>query len=360
MKILYIVPDLNSWGGIQRFAKDQLSLLKTSNLDSLNWINPVRLRNEIIIRYLPRKFAMKYFYQINNRALNKSIDLDSYDIVHFWHIEAAMAFPNVKRSIICCYGLEILEANVKHCYRPSFLQALHDSSAIVACSTFTKKYLIDHYNVLSTKIKVIPPGIDLNLFTINPHIFKKKRVIIGTLSRLVKRKNIANIIKSLVILKDIYSVDFVYYLAGTGPEQENIMHALKSSEIEYKYFGKISDKDKVDKFYPKLDVFVLPPLETSDDVEGFGIVFLEANACGIPVVAASNGGVSDAVRENVSGVFANPKSPEDIAAKVHEIIMSTNDYRNNSRKWAEKFNQEKAANQFLSLYKKVIGQPDDY
>jgi len=75
----------------------------------------------------------------------------------------------------------------------------------------------------------------------------------------------------------------------------------------------LSEEKKINEFYPFIDVFVLSPFELPNDVEGFGIVYLEANAYGIPVVASKTGGVPDTIKENVSGVFADPTNPEDIA-----------------------------------------------
>ena len=74
----------------------------------------------------------------------------------------------------------------------------------------------------------------------------------------------------------------------------------------------------------------MSPLNLRNSVEGFGIVYLEANSYGIPVVASKTGGVSDAVKQNVSGIFAEPTSPEDITKKILYILKNRDKFYNSS------------------------------
>jgi phosphatidylinositol alpha-1,6-mannosyltransferase len=357
MKILYIIPYINYFGGIQQFAKTQKGFLENGNdIDVIGWTSPLRLFEVLIMSCMPKAISQKIFSHIIHGGLDRNIFIDQYEVVNCWHVDIAMALPRIKKMVIVCHGLEILEPNVKRYKRGEFITALNNAQAIIANSEFTKRYLDTHYLINQHKITIIHPGVDLNKFKYIPTKNKDDIFVIGTLTRFVKRKNISNIIKALVILKNKYNLDFVYNLAGDGPERKKITRELKRSEIKYKYFGAISERDKTKEFYPSLDVFVLPPLETKKDVEGFGIVFLEANACGVPVIAADTGGVADAVRENISGLFANPLDPEDIAEKIYEILTSKKDYRKSSRKWAENFSQEKTAAKFQTLYEKVIHQ----
>jgi glycosyltransferase involved in cell wall biosynthesis len=352
MKLLYVVPMLYEEGGIQQFAKnEQMSLRRSYNINLSDWYSPTRLRDELVYRRIPKSLARKLFENRHKGDFNHSQSLDklmSYDLVHYWIVDASMAFPD-KPGIISCHGIEILTSYVRHHRKRKFIEALNHAKAIHACSSFTKKYLSTNYAINPNKITVINPSIDLELFKFNETPTNKK-FHIGTLARFVKRKNIPNIIKALEILQNRFGDNFIYYLAGDGPERRHILHALKRSAIHYKYFGKISEADKINNFYSSLDLFVLPPLQTATDIEGFGIVFLEANASGVPVVAADTGGVSDAVSPGISGEFADPTDPEDIAEKIHHILISTKDYRTSARQWAGNFSQENTVKRFQKLY----------
>jgi len=138
-----------------------------------------------------------------------------------------------------------------------------------------------------------------------------------------------------------------------GVDRKRIMNELKRAKFKYEHLGEISEEEEINEFYLSIDVFVLPPLELPNDVEGFGIVYLEANACGIPVVASKTGGVPDAVKEGVSGVFADPTNPEDIANKILFIINTLEKWEQRCKEHAENFNVRKISKQFKELYEKV-------
>ncbi|MBZ0271974.1 glycosyltransferase family 4 protein, partial [bacterium] len=72
--------------------------------------------------------------------------------------------------------------------------------------------------------------------------------------------------------------------------------------------------------YARADAFVMASRSDGDDVEGFGIVFVEAGAFGVPVVGGRSGGVPEAVRDGESGFLADPLDPADIAGKIARIL----------------------------------------
>ncbi len=357
MNILYAVPWLNLPGGIQEFAKSQYDALsKDHEITVADWTSPTTRWEELLYRTLPSRSSERLYSLRYRKGLeDPNVLLSSYDLVHLWHVDIAMAYPAIRSPVISCYGLEILEPSVRRYRSRHFLTALNGASRIVACSSFTSNYLIDHYGIDGSKIAVITPGIDLNRFSPGRYEMNSK-IVIGTLSRLDTNKNIPNVIKALTILRRHYGVDFTYYLAGDGTERKRIMRELAKAGIEYRYFGRISESDKVSKFYSALDVFVLPPLESAEDVEGFGIVFLESSASGVPVVASNTGGVFDAVKPGISGLFADPRSPEDIARNIYAILESGSIYRFTSRQWAMNFSQDRTTARFQALYEDVLGQ----
>ena len=343
MKYRYVVPALHEKGGIQQFSMSIYNALRTENRIILeDWRNPIHIWERLILRAVPANAAAKRYLR---RA---KVEHGDFDFTHFWHIEASVGYE--AQYVVSVHGMEILEKNVRRYRRILYGQALRNAGFVHANSAYTAKVIADNFDIDSANMRVINPPLSLK---ISKKGHKNEIPVIGTISRFVKRKNISGIIKALRILHES-GVDFTYKLAGTGPLKGNILKELKRSPFRWEYLGEISEKDKIDGFYPSLDVFVLPPLELKDDVEGFGMVYLEANAYGIPVVAARTGGVPDAVKEGVSGVFANPESPEDIAKKAKYLLKNHRKYEETAKSWAENFLPEKIAPKFEEMYEELL------
>jgi phosphatidylinositol alpha-1,6-mannosyltransferase len=90
------------------------------------------------------------------------------------------------------------------------------------------------------------------------------------------------------------------------------------------FVGYVHD-DQLPKYYNLCDIFVLPNRVTvksalKGDYEGFGIVFLEASACGKPVIGGRSGGVTDAILDGLTGYLVDPLSSEDIASVIKRLI----------------------------------------
>ena len=88
-----------------------------------------------------------------------------------------------------------------------------------------------------------------------------------------------------------------------------------------KFVGYIPEAE-LPKYYTMSDVFVMPSIEIEGkgDIEGFGITFLEANACGKPVIGGSSGGISDAVIDGETGVLINPYDDEEIKEAILRLL----------------------------------------
>jgi glycosyltransferase involved in cell wall biosynthesis len=361
MKIIYLVPDLDTKGGIQQLARtiakdlnpDQVAVLK-------NWDNPLNIVKYAILSLSPNFIAERLYskwLRVSNDEYIKTVG--DADVVHYWDVKVAMShIEQINRPfVVSCHGLEILKTKIRPFQRKLFLRTLNQASEIIGGSNFTKDHLVIDYGIESLKVKMITPTVDSSLLKVGTSRNKEKPndvLNIGTLSRFVKRKNIPNIIKALEILKNEYNRNFNYILAGDGPQKKVILDELNKASFRWEYLGLISDDEKFKKYYPSLDIFVMPPLSLPSDVEGFGIVYLEANAYGMPVVAADTGGVSDAVKDGKTGIFANPMDPNSIAKSLDTIISNgINTYRKDSLDWVKHFTSDRIAIKYSKIYKKI-------
>jgi glycosyltransferase involved in cell wall biosynthesis len=129
-----------------------------------------------------------------------------------------------------------------------------------------------------------------------------KAVVLGTAARLVPLKGIAQAIEALAELKR-RGLPAVLHLAGHGPEEKHLKHHARSLGVENEvhFLGPVSD---MTAFYRSIDLFLLPSLR-----EPFGMVLLEAAACGCPCIAASIDGIPEAVADGKNGILLRPSLP---------------------------------------------------
>jgi glycosyltransferase involved in cell wall biosynthesis len=165
------------------------------------------------------------------------------------------------------------------------------------------------------KCVFIPCGVDPNDFAINATRKDLEKVaginmngkkVLVTVGRLVKRKGVAWFIANVLPnLED----DYIYLVAGDGPEKDKIQEIIKSNELQkrVKLLGKISSLD-LKILYNTADVFVMPNIPVEGDMEGFGIVAIEASSVGLPVVATNLEGIRDAVIAGKSGYLIDSDS----------------------------------------------------
>jgi phosphatidylinositol alpha-1,6-mannosyltransferase len=202
--------------------------------------------------------------------------------------------------------------------------ALSAANGIVAVSRFTQDTLTRVFDVPPGKIELVSNGVDLARFVPRPrsaHLAARydleRRPVLLTVSRLYARKGIDRVIESLPIVLRRFP-DLVYLIVGEGtyrPELEGLVlsHGLGRNVV---FAGAVPDYE-LTEHYSLGDAFIMANREMPDgETEGFGLVFLEANACGLPVVAGRAGGSVDAVADQVNGLVVDGDDAAAIAAAI--------------------------------------------
>jgi len=205
------------------------------------------------------------------------------------------------------------------------------ANLIIANSGFTKKLLVQE-GIETNKISVVHPGTDPERFKPEPKektllsqlSLEGKRILL-TIGRLTPRKGQDMTLRALPhIIKAIPNT--VYLIIGTGDYESELRRLAKSLGVESNTYllGEVQEK-LLPQIYNLADVFVMPNREMpgSGDIEGFGIVFMEAGACEVPVVAGRSGGVLDAVVDGKTGILVDGGSPLAIAEAVIRLLGDT-------------------------------------
>ena len=165
---------------------------------------------------------------------------------------------------------------------------------------------------------------------LNDYGLSNDDIILLSLSRLVRRKGHHIIIESLKDLTKNYS-NVKYLIAGTGDknyEQELREYVEKLNlQKNINFLGYVNEQKKK-IIYNMCDVFLMTSLPTDHEgnSEGFGITFLEANACGKPVIGTNVGGIPDVIKDGNNGFLIEPNNPRELQKTIEKIINDKNYY----------------------------------
>ncbi len=169
--------------------------------------------------------------------------------------------------------------------------------------------LLEKKGISPEKMTVFNNGTDPNIFypkdvrNLKQKLGLGKNKILLTTTRLVRRKGIDRVIKALSNVVEKHP-DLVYMIVGDGPEKEYLKDLVSQNKLEkYVYFRGKVPYSELNDYYNLCDVFVMPSRTIEPDVEGFGIVFLEAGACSKPVIGTFSGGIPDAIAHGKTGLL---------------------------------------------------------
>ncbi|MDQ7814870.1 MAG: glycosyltransferase family 4 protein [Patescibacteria group bacterium] len=141
--------------------------------------------------------------------------------------------------------------------------------------------------------------------------------IVLSLTRLVPRKGIDASLHALARIQAKQEVDYV--VIGDGPDRERLEKLAVEHRTKVRWIKDADDEEKW-LWYAAADVFLLPVREEENDMEGFGIVYLEAAQAGIPAIAGRSGGAGEAVRDGYTGLLVKPISIDEIEEAVMRLL----------------------------------------
>lgn len=213
----------------------------------------------------------------------------------------------------------------------SVLRSIGDYTDVV---TFVSRYTRSRFAPAfgpKAALEYLPPGVDSDRFHPDPAARTElrrryrlgERPTVVCLSRLVPRKGQDMLIQALpAIRRRVEGAALV--IVGGGPYLETLRKLTRDCEVEdhVTFTGGVPG-DELPAHHAMADVFAMPcrTRGAGMDVEGLGIVFLEASATGIPVVAGDSGGAPEAVQHNKTGLVVDGNSVEEIGEAVTELLI---------------------------------------
>ena len=237
------------------------------------------------------------------------------------------------------------------------IKVLNNVEKVIANSEYTKNLAINN-GVSKEKVIVINPGVDpaqeLNKKSLEKveSLLKTKSPRLITVSRFDKRKNHEKIVMALRNLKQIYP-DIVYICIGYGDEEENIKDLVKELDLgsQVMFFKDISS-DLKNSLIAKSDIFVMPSIIHKTSVEGFGIAYVEAAQYGVPSLGGKDGGASDAIDHDKTGLICDGNNLDEIYSSLNSMIENKKYhlFGKNAKEYVSKFQWEK----IVEEYKKIL------
>ncbi len=275
-------------------------------------------------------------------------------------IFAAKPLGGLRHIFVAAHGRELLidplvgKRVLRALYHRARAYVMRKADALFPVSEYTRQLLLER-GVPPERITVINNGADPDHFhptdaqDLRDELGLNGHKVVLTVSRLVHRKGIDTVLRALPqVARRIPDVQ--YLVGGHGPDRErleSLTHDLNLSD-RVRFVGAIPHKD-LHRYYNACDVFVMPSREERPYVEGFGIAFLEANACGKPVVGARTGGIPDAVRHGETGLLVEPDDESGLADALTQLLcdppLATRLGRNGRRRVREEATWQHVAQQ---------------
>ncbi len=299
------------------------------------------------------------------KKAGKLLEKNSFDIIntHFaiptgpvgQHVASKFKIPNV----LSIHGGDIydpsksLSPHKTPMLKQTVKSILNKADKVVAQSSDTRKNAIEFYNI-KREIDIIPLGIKPNQFSKVSRAsldLPDNKFIFCTVGRLVRRKNIPELLEIFNNVKNTLPSKLL--IIGDGPELSNLKETVSSLKLnnDVVFLGRVSDKQKFE-YLSVSDVYLSTAMH-----EGFGIVFLEAMECGLPVICYDKGGQIDFLKNGTTGFLIKLGEKKIFQSSLIELLNNKKQMEEIgifNKSYVKNFYINNIANQYLSLFNQVI------
>jgi glycosyltransferase involved in cell wall biosynthesis len=285
----------------------------------------------------------------------------------------ALKFLSGLPTLIIIHGLEVTHKNTL--YRSLVLPFIKRQTAFAAVSEGTRRAVIAATGLEDSRIAVIHNGLSDVFYSSKPRCeqlltvgqtagipfsrLERSRVLVTT-GRLIKRKGVSWFIDNVMpkIVADDSSV--LYLVAGSGPQRTEIELAIKRNNLadNVRLLGQVSD-ECLTALYNAADIFVMPNIHVPNDIEGFGIVAIEAASCGATVVASDLDGIADAVIDGMNGYLVPAGDASAYICVITRELTNRSQSPSAIRRYTlQHYSWAECARAYLSLAQSVVASSD--
>jgi len=363
-EILLITNCLGDKSGYGRYSLDLVNQLIKNNFSIVVICHKKNYKYKNIkqLEILPSSLSFKKNYFLTLLYVLKNIKqlkkIGNFSFIHCLVEPYAFFTFLLSRVLKIRYFLTIHGSYGIKCFYNKiykFLQLLSYRKAvkIICVSNYTKSRILKYIKL--NNIEVIPNGVNEDFLNSNsPVNIDKKNIIIGV-GALKRRKGFDIALRSVALVKEKIP-DIEYYVVGSQKDKQYFKYLkdiINNNNLQKNviFFENISDDDLV-KMYLKSKIFILTPISDKYNFEGFGLVYLEANALGLPVVGSYKNGGEDAIKDGFSGFLTIPNDENDVAEKILKLLNDDNYDRMSKRsiEWAKKHSWKNIIKKYINVY----------
>jgi len=291
-------------------------------------------------------FAVSVSLKVSKFLKNSQALLFSARIVPESFYLSFVPFLKKAKIVTFAHGEEFTSVKTSRLFTLYAKFALKRTFLIIANSFFTKNFVLESFSC-SIPIEVVHLGVDYNKYQVSTEAVERfvrskglarDSLILFTLSRLEPRKNHTNVLYALKkLIHEGYSVKYI--IAGDGSYKDRLLTLVEDLNLNQHvcFWGPVDELEKVLAFNAA-DIFIMPSIQIGADLEGFGIVFMEAAAAGTPSIAGNVGGQPEAVIHRKTGLVVDGRNVEEIANAIRFLIENPEVRRRmgeEARKWAK-------------------------
>ena len=229
------------------------------------------------------------------------------------------------RLFLTFHGSEIQRLASRRLLRWSTNHLLRRATSVSVVSAYARDLFVRNFPNSAEKVVITPGALRTDLPPNHPTtapLKPKSRIIILTVARINPRKGQLQVIRALSALPAALRTRVEYWLVGSHCKENYdlaLTTAAEAAGFHVKFLGDISD-EKLGLIYQEADIFAMTSMPHKHSVEGFGLVYLEAGAHGLPIVAHNIGGVPEAVIHGETGLLVSPGDTTALTAAFSELI----------------------------------------
>lgn len=233
--------------------------------------------------------------------------------------------PRGAHLVLTLHGSEILRLHQRAGTRIATSRLFARADKVSVVSRHTRELLLRHFPSAARRVVLTPGAVRSDLQPAAVTVRRKTGnapVVILTVARLHPRKGQLRVIEALRALPAAQRAGIEYWVAGAhGKENydQQLLEAAALADFPVKFLGDVPDEGLA-ALYAQADVFAMTSVAHRQSVEGFGLVYLEAGAHGLPVVAHAIGGVPEAVLHEETGLLVSPDDPAALTATFSRLI----------------------------------------
>ena len=260
-----------------------------------------------------------------------------------------------RRLVLTFHGSEILRFAANPFRRWLVRQLVRRATRISTLSLYTQELLQKHFPEAVDKVFLTPGALrDEFLMVSDRPLRTNDKIIILTVGRLHPRKGQLLTLQALQLLPAEVRSRIEYWIVGGqskgGYEESLRARAAERLDLTVRFLGKLPDEELA-QVYESADIFAMTSVPHGESIEGFGLVYLEAAAHGLPVVAHDIGGVSEAVHDGKTGLLVPCNRPIQLAAAFERLIHEPElrkRFGSAGRAWARRNSWTKSAHALFS------------